>query len=361
MGIGMSLHKMARPRPSRPAFHRDVDATISPIKGKFRIHFYVPKDYKRYKKLKGNKKYPCVINFHGGGFVLGTAHDDARWSNIVVEEVGAVVVSVAYRLAPEYPFPTAVEDGADAILWLAQNAEELMLDPDRFAVSGFSSGGNMSFTVPLCLQGELFDRDQTGALIKDGRAGSVPNAVIQPPPTANSTATAQGSSSRIPLMRQQSRLDRIAMMRQTGASSLSLVTSYKEGPAVSVMTTANNRVVKIRGIVSFYPPTDYTVTRAQRRATCARADQNLPAVFTELFDDSYLQPPSLDLAHPWLSPGQAPTRMLEALPDDIVMFCCEWDMLLAEGERFKDKLQRDLGKRVHYHVVPGVPHGKPSP
>ena len=54
MGIGMSLHKMARPRPSRPAFHRDVDATVSPIKGKFRVHFYVPKDYKRYKKLKGS-------------------------------------------------------------------------------------------------------------------------------------------------------------------------------------------------------------------------------------------------------------------------------------------------------------------
>jgi acetyl esterase/lipase len=357
MGIGMSLHKMARPRPSRPAFHKDVDATISPIKGKFRIHFYVPKDYKRYKKLKGNKKYPCVINFHGGGFVLGSAHDDARWCNIVAEEVGAVVVSVAYRLAPEYPFPTAVEDGADAILWLAQNAEELMLDPERFAVSGFSSGGNMSFTVPLCLQGELFDRTPAGARILDGRAGSVPDALLQPPPFANTTATASGSSSRIPLMRQQSRLDRIAMMRQTGASSLSLVSSYKEGPAVSVMTTANNRVVKIRGIVSFYPPTDYTITRAQRRATCARADQNLPAVFTELFDDSYLQPPSLDLAHPWLSPGQAPTRMLEALPDDIVMFCCEWDMLREEGERFSDKLRKDLGKRVHHHTIAGVPHG----
>lgn len=153
-------------------------------------------------------------------------------------------------------------------------------------------------------------------------------------------------------MRQKSRLDRIAMMRQTGASSLSLVSSYKEtgqGGAVSVMTEGSNTIVKIRGIVSFYPPTDYTQTRAQRRATCVRADQNLPAVFTELFDDSYLQPPSLDLAHPWLSPGVAPDRMLAALPDDIVLFCCEWDMLLAEGEKFRDRLHRDLGKRVHYH------------
>jgi putative ergosteryl-3beta-O-L-aspartate hydrolase len=144
-------------------------------------------------------------------------------------------------------------------------------------------------------------------------------------------------------------------MRQTGTSTLSLVSSYKEGPAVSVMSNGVN--VKIRGIVSFYPPTDYTQTRAQRRQTCIRPDQNLPAVFTELFDDSYLQPPSMDLAHPWLSPGVAPQKMLEALPDDIVLFCCEWDMLLAEGERFRDRLTNELGKRVHYHCVPGVPHG----
>ncbi|KAH7070199.1 Alpha/Beta hydrolase protein [Paraphoma chrysanthemicola] len=359
MGIGMMLHKLARPRPPKPAFYKDIDATVSPLKGKFKLNFYVPKDYKRQKKLKGNKRYPVVVNFHGGGFVLGTAKDDARWCGVVVEQVGAVVVSVDYRLAPELPFPTAVEDGADAILYLAQNADELMLDPDRFAVSGFSSGGNMSFTVPLCLQGELFDRTPSGAPIIDGRAGNVPDAVVKPPP-AMFLSPDTPNSSRLPLVRQKSRLDRIAMLRQTGASSLSLVSSYKDNSAngaVSVMTEGSSAVVKIRGIVSFYPPTDYTQTRAQRRATCSRTDQQLPAVFTELFDDSYLQPPSLDLAHPWLSPGVAPARMLEALPDDIVLFCCEWDMLLAEGKRFRDRLQNDLGKRVHWHEIPGVPHG----
>lgn len=354
MGIGMVLHRLARPWPPKPAFHRDIDATVSPIKGKFRLNFYTPKDYKMQKKLKSAKKYPVVINFHGGGFVLGTAHDDARWCGAVVDQVGAVVVSVDYRLAPENPFPTAVEDGADALLWLAHHAGELMLDSDRFAISGFSSGGNMSFTVPLCLQGELFDRTQWGAKIIDQRAGNVPNGVVPAPQASSQTLTPHGS--RINLIRQQSRLDRIAMLRQTGASSLSLVTSYKDRSGVSVMTEATNAVLKIRGIVSFYPPTDYTQTRAQRRETCSRVDQNLPAVFTDLFDDSYLQPPSLDLSHPWLSPGVAPTHMLEALPDDIVLFCCEWDMLQAEGERFRDRLQKDLGKRVHYHCVPGVPH-----
>jgi acetyl esterase/lipase len=381
MGIGMMLHKLARPRPSSPSFHRTIDATVSPLKGQFQLHFYVPKDYRKQKKLKGHKRYPCVINFHGGGFCLGTAQDDARWANIVVEQVGAVVVSVAYRLAPEFPFPTAVEDGADAVLYLAQHADELMLDSQQFALSGFSSGANMGFTVPLCLQGELLDRTPSGTKIRDGRKGSIPAvnilsppampmATLAPPNNNSSNAflappgSSQGprdtpNSSRVPLVRQRSRVDRIALLRQTGTSTLSLVSSYKEASgAVAVATQGSTAEAKIRGIISFYPPTDYTQTRAQRRATCSRADQQLPAVFTELFDDSYLQPPSLDLAHPWLSPGVAPDYMLEKLPDDIVMFCCEWDMLLAEGERFRDRLKGgDLRKNVSYHMVPGVPHG----
>jgi acetyl esterase/lipase len=367
MGIGMMLHKLARPLPPKPTFNRTIDSTVSPLKGQFKLHFYVPKDYNRVKKLKGAKRYPCLINFHGGGFVLGSALDDARWAGIVVQQVGAIVVSVDYRCAPEFPFPTAVEDGADAVLYLAQHADEFLIDPSRFAISGFSSGGNMSFTVPLCLQGELLDRSQSGEKIENpARKGSVPaiNILAPPqrvhlklPPPANSSGSRVGLA---PLSRTptgSSRLDRIAMLRSTGQSALSLVSSYKEGSAVAVATQGSKAEAKIRGIVSFYPPTDYTQTRAQRRATCSRADQLLPAVFTELFDDSYLQPPALDLAHPWLSPGVAPDAMLVALPDDIVLFCCEWDMLLHEGEQFRDRLKNDLHKRVHYHCVPGVPHG----
>ncbi|KAF2712366.1 alpha/beta-hydrolase [Pleomassaria siparia CBS 279.74] len=363
MGIGMMLHRLARPLPPSPSFHKYVDATVSPLKGKFRLQFYVPKDYHRQKKLKG-RRYPVVINFHGGGFTLGTAHDDARWAGTVVEQVGAVVVSVDYRRAPEHPFPTAVEDGADAILYLARNADHLMLDPNRFAISGFSSGGNMSFTVPLCLQGELLDRTKSGQRIPDSHVGNVPVQVPEvqslkiPSLQVPSSVAPSPNSSRVPLVRQKSRgIDRIAMLRQTGVSSLSLISSHKDGAAVSVVTQGTDSALKIRGIVSFYPSTDYTQTREQRRQTCSRKDQELPAVFTELFDDSYLQPPSLDLAHPWLSPGVAPDSMLKMLPDDIVLFCCEWDMLLAEGERLRDRLVKDLGKRVRYHCVPGVPHG----
>ena len=83
---------------------------------------------------------------------MGAVTDDARWAAIVVSEVDAVVVSVCYRLAPEHPFPTAVEDGVEAVLFIAAHAGVFGVDISKMALSGFSAGGNLAFTVPLRLQ-----------------------------------------------------------------------------------------------------------------------------------------------------------------------------------------------------------------
>lgn len=308
MQIGMVLHRLAPPRPPRPSFTHRVPTTVSPNKGEFKLQFYVPEDYDIQKRLR-DKKFPVLVNFHGGGFTLGKATDDARWCATVVQEVGAVVVSVDYRRAPEHAFPTAVEDGVDAILYLAEHAESLNIDIERVAVSGFSSGGNMSLTVPLRLQGEVL------------------------PEPAN-CETPYG-------------------MKRAPAS-----TEHIPQKALSDGRTLLNvrRDVHLKAIVAWYPSTDYTQTREQRRMTCVRKDQELPAVFTQLFDESYLQPPTMDMANPYLSPGLASNAMLAGLPEDIIMFTCEWDMLLAEGERLRDRLT-DMGKKVVYTMVPGVPHG----
>ena len=114
--------------------------------------------------------------------------------------------------------------------------------------------------------------------------------------------------------------------------------------------------ISVKAVCAWYPPTDYTRTREQRRATATRLDQQLPAVFTKLFDESYLQPPTMDMSDPYLSPGVAPDHMLAGMPQEIIMFTCEWDMLLHEGEEFRDRLTK-LGKTVHYSMVPQVPHG----
>ncbi|TDC73750.1 alpha/beta hydrolase [Actinomadura sp. 7K507] len=92
---------------------------------------------------------PGMVFIHAGGFVLGsidTSQDDATR---IAAEVGAVVVSVGYRLAPEHPFPAGLEDCYAALIWTAAHSTELGIDPGRLAVGGDSAGGGLSAAVAL--------------------------------------------------------------------------------------------------------------------------------------------------------------------------------------------------------------------
>jgi acetyl esterase len=96
---------------------------------------------------------PTMVFFHGGGFVLGDldTHDDQ--ARRICHDVGAVVVSVDYRLAPEHPFPAAFEDCLAATRWAGQRLDSLGGD-SRFVVGGDSAGGNLAAAVALATRSE---------------------------------------------------------------------------------------------------------------------------------------------------------------------------------------------------------------
>ena len=97
---------------------------------------------------------PLVVFFHGGGFVLGDLDSHDGQARMLAAESGAVVVSVAYRLAPEDPFPAAPDDAVSATAWLREHAADLGADPRRVAVAGDSAGGNLAAVAAQSPAGE---------------------------------------------------------------------------------------------------------------------------------------------------------------------------------------------------------------
>ncbi|MFD6672876.1 alpha/beta hydrolase [Rhodococcus zopfii] len=116
-----------------------------------------------------------VLEIHGGGFVLGSAAQSDGLNTVIARRTGAVVVSVDYRLAPEHPYPAAVDDCYAALSWIASSAAHLDIDPDRIVLVGDSAGAGLAASVALrardlggppimlqvLLEPELDDRLQT--------------------------------------------------------------------------------------------------------------------------------------------------------------------------------------------------------
>ncbi|MCW2545060.1 MAG: Esterase/lipase [Frankiales bacterium] len=92
---------------------------------------------------------PAVLYLHGGGWWLGGLTDTDEGARQRALLLDAVVVSVDYRLAPEHPFPAAVDDGWAVACWMFDNAEELGIDAERIVVAGGSAGANIAAALTL--------------------------------------------------------------------------------------------------------------------------------------------------------------------------------------------------------------------
>lgn len=122
----------------------DVDADrevwVDSAAGKVRVRLY--------RSTTGGTQ-PCLIYMHGGGFMQGSPETHADITNRIASWNNMTVISVDYALAPEHPFPTAINQCADVVRWAFENAASIGVDPQRIAVGGDSAGANLAAVMAL--------------------------------------------------------------------------------------------------------------------------------------------------------------------------------------------------------------------
>jgi acetyl esterase len=130
--------------PDAPELARVEQLAIPAPFGTIPARLYVPKQLRKTGGLA-----PCLVFFHGGGWVIGDLDSHDVVCRKLAVEGELIVISVDYRLAPEHKFPAAVEDAMSATKWVAANAQQFGVDASRLLVGGDSAGGNLAAVVAL--------------------------------------------------------------------------------------------------------------------------------------------------------------------------------------------------------------------
>ena len=124
-----------------------VDRTIAGPGGRLRVRIYRPAG-------SVARLLPTVLYLHGGGWAIGSLEAYDLPCRFFCARSGCAVVAVDYRLAPEHKFPAGLDDAVASFRWLAGNAEDLGIDPDRIVVAGDSAGGTLAAVVAQQVRGE---------------------------------------------------------------------------------------------------------------------------------------------------------------------------------------------------------------
>ncbi|PQE17352.1 lipase protein [Rutstroemia sp. NJR-2017a BVV2] len=145
--LASPLRRLLRLPYHPPTYSLTIPATFAQKNpGNLTLYIYHPPSY------DSSRTYPCILSFHGGGFTIGHPTDDSLWAQTVTNLQNCIVISASYRLGPEHPFPTAIQDACSSLIYLFSHSRELNIDPTQIVLSGFSAGGNLCFSAPLLLR-----------------------------------------------------------------------------------------------------------------------------------------------------------------------------------------------------------------
>lgn len=154
--LDLSVETLAQRRAMQAQLRRQWAAGVAPSAEVDRIERVIcgPRDAPHVRVLIYSPRNaltprPALLQLHGGGYVMGSPEADDACNRMLASELGCLLVSVDYRLAPETRFPGAVEDCYAALKWLDANAGEWKVDRARIAVGGISAGGGLAAALAL--------------------------------------------------------------------------------------------------------------------------------------------------------------------------------------------------------------------
>jgi len=138
-----------------PEVARSVDRHIAGPTGPILVRFFYPVVAER---------LPVVLYIHGGGWTVGSLASNDRFMRTLAIESDAVVAGVEYALAPEHPYPTALNEVVAVIDWLTRHGEEVGIDSKRIGLAGASAGANLALAASMMLRDQGRKQICTGAL-----------------------------------------------------------------------------------------------------------------------------------------------------------------------------------------------------
>ena len=141
---------------------RIVDTVLHHHDLKIPVRIYYPTR----KSLQGN--HPVTLFLHGGGFILGSVDEYHIMVSKMARITNRIIVSVEYRLAPEYPFPAALNDCFAVLCWLQDQGIEIGTDTSKICVMGDSAGGNLATVLTLRCRDEGRPQPSCQVLIYPG-------------------------------------------------------------------------------------------------------------------------------------------------------------------------------------------------